>query len=161
MLQIGTQWRGIFLCSENQRQYECRQFLSIQKQNMALTQIHDCIFVPEKDTDQISPVWLIQHYAREALQHYILPTVTLKLFDQVTKCKIGGLVAGWVTSDPLVLISQWDKQEWDMENGVVSEVKLLPFTKKDEKFSIMGDCLIFSVTCNCLWLCCSHEIHKR
>lgn len=39
-------------------------------------------------------------------------------------------MAVWVTSDSLVLISQWDKQEWDIKNGVISEVKLLPFTKK-------------------------------
>lgn len=76
---------------------------------MGLTQIYNCILVPEKDTVEISPVWLIQHCARAALQYYILSAATLKLFDRVTKCKIGRLVAGREASDPLVLISQWDR----------------------------------------------------
>lgn len=144
-------WRDIFLSSEKLSQYECRHFLSVQ--NMGLTQIHTCIFVSEKDKYQVPPVWhpALLYSSITASNSFNFHSQT---FYQETKCKIESLV-------PFSSVSQQGKWEWAIENSVVLEVKLLVFTKRDEKFSFLRNFPVFSVICNHLWICCLHEIHKR
>lgn len=53
-------------------------YWTFKKKKKKRIKLNDFIFFPEKETNQIFPVWLMQNYTKAELQHYIPSTVTLK-----------------------------------------------------------------------------------